>query len=275
MLRSDNDHMPASELIVTRPVDGTMVVTIDRAAKRNALDANLVECLHEALDAAAIANAHLLCLRGAGVSFCTGFDLSDLDSETDGDLLLRFVRIEMLLNRIYNAPFVTLALAHGDVRGAGADLFAACERRFVVDDARFCFPGAALGAVAGIGRLVSRVGRDHGREIMRSGRELGADEALAIGLASGLVTRADVDSLLTRESAAASRLDRETIAALHAVRARDGAEDLAHLTMSAARPGLKDRILAYRERMTQRKQQLALVQQRFVQSPSVGGGDGH
>lgn len=275
MLRSDDDHIAASELRVTRPAEGTMVLTIDRAAKRNTLDSNLVECLHEALDAAAIANVHLLCLRGAGASFCGGFDLSDLDSETDGDLLLRFVRIEMLLNRLYNAPFVTLALAHGQVRGAGADLFVACERRFVLDDARFCFPGAALGAVAGLGRLMARVGRDHGREIMRSGRELAADEALALGLANGLVASADLDALLARESTAASRLDRDTIAALHAVRAADGAADLAHLTMSAARPGLKDRIVAYRERMTQRKQQLALVRQRFVQAPNGGGSDGH
>lgn len=267
--------MTDSELTVVRPMDGTMVVTLDRPSKRNALDADLVECLHEALDAAVIADVRLLCLRGQGISFCAGFDLSNLDLETDGDLLLRFVRIEMLLNRLYNAPFVTVALAHGRVIGAGADLFAACERRFVVDDAQFCFPGAAFGLVLGLGRLIARVGQDRAREIVRSGRELHVDEALAIGLASGRIAAGDVDDLLARETAMASRLDRETAAALHAVNATDGVVDLAHLTSSAARPGLKDRIIAYRERVTARKQQWAVVRRGFVQGANVGGGSGY
>lgn len=251
--------MTVSELVVTRPAEGTMVLTMSRPVKRNALDGNLVECLHDALDAAAIADVRLLCLRGEGASFCAGFDLSNLDVESDGDLLLRFVRIEKLLNRLYTAPFVTLALAHGRVMGAGADLFVACERRFVVDDAQFSFPGAAFGLVLGTGRLMSRMGQDRALEILRSGREVREEEALASGLATGKVARGEIDALMVRESKAASRLDRETIAALHAVRATDGVADLAHLTNSASRPGLKDRIIAYRDRASRRKEHLALV----------------
>ena len=149
--------MTSSELKVSLPSESTLVLTLDRTAKRNALDSRTVEDFHAALDHAATTNVRLVCLRGAGVSFCTGFDLSNLEAESDGDLLLRFVRIEMLLNRMYNAPFVMLALAQGRVMGAGADLFAACERRFVVDDAQFCFPGAAFGLVLGLGRLAERV----------------------------------------------------------------------------------------------------------------------
>lgn len=250
--------MMSCELRVSRPSEGTMVLTIDRANKRNALDGNLVESFHCALDAAALSDVRLLCLRGEGVSFCTGFDLSNLESETDGDLLLRFVRIEMLLHRLYSAPFVTLALAQGSVMGAGADLFVACERRFVVGDARFCFPGAGFGLVLGLGRLIDRVGRNSARDIVRQGRELQADEALAVGLANGRVSPTEIDALLDREGKRASRLDRETVAALHAVDAGDGHADLAHLTQSAARPGLKARITAYRERALQRANRPAL-----------------
>lgn len=230
-----------------------MVLAIDRTAKGNALNGNVVECLHAALDDAAASNVRLLCLRGEGTSFCTGFDLSNLDAETDADLLLRFVRIEMLLNRLYNAPFLTLALAQGRAIGAGADLFAACERRFIVDDAQFCFPGAAFGLVLGLGRLTSRVGRDQARDLVRQGSELEADEALTLGLANGRITSTEIEALVARESKTASRLDRETIAALHAVHATDGSVDLAHLTRSAARPGLKARIVAYRAHVVQRK----------------------
>ena len=63
------------------------------------LDAQANHLARAAYVAAAIADAsvHTLVLRGAGRHFCTGLDLSDLATLSDGDLLLRLVRIETLL----------------------------------------------------------------------------------------------------------------------------------------------------------------------------------
>ena len=70
---------------------------LNRPDKANALDAGLVEALLVAVARAANSGARLLTLRGEGRHFCAGFDFSDLDQQSDGDLLHRFVRIEQLL----------------------------------------------------------------------------------------------------------------------------------------------------------------------------------
>ena len=237
------------DLLVSHPSDGVAVLSLNRPDRRNALSTLMVERLHEAMDAAEADGVRLLVLQGEGASFCSGFDLTDIERESDGDLLLRFVRIEVLLQRLYSAPFVTLALAHGRIAGAGADLFSACDSRVIVEKASFSFPGAGFGIVLGTGRLIACVGRDRARQIVRSGREMTTEEALGNGLAVSRISRHDIDTLIARELEAAARLDRTTVRAIHAVGGHGGADDMAHLVWSASRPGLKERILAYRERV--------------------------
>ena len=93
-------------------------LTLNRAAKANALSASLVESLIDAVDYACTDGTRLLILDGAGPHFCAGFDFTAYDTLSDGDLALRFIRIETLLQALYHAPFETLALAHGRVFGA-------------------------------------------------------------------------------------------------------------------------------------------------------------
>lgn len=241
--------MSTVELLVTRPSDEVAILTLNRPDRRNALSGSIVERLHDAMDAAQAEGVRLLVLQGEGPSFCSGFDLTDIERESDGDLLLRFVRIEMFLQRLFSASFVTLALAHGRIAGAGADLFAACDRRVIVENATFAFPGAGFGIVLGTGRLIAHIGRDSARQIVRSGQEISAAEALQNGLAGAAISRQDIAPLIVREREIAMRLDRVTASAIHAVDGNDGADDMAHLVWSASRPGLKERILAYRVRV--------------------------
>ena len=74
---------------------GVATVWLDRAEKGNALSAEAVAALHAAIDAAMADDAvHTLVIRGRGRHFCTGFDLSDLDNETDASLRDRFVALK-------------------------------------------------------------------------------------------------------------------------------------------------------------------------------------
>jgi enoyl-CoA hydratase/carnithine racemase len=234
-----------TELIVARQSDGVTVLTLNRPEKRNALSAALVAQLSAAFDEAVADRVRLLAFVGDGNSFCSGFDLSSLDRESEGDLLLRFVQIETLLFKVFSAPFVTLAVGKGSTLGAGADLFAACDRRVVLDDLRIGFPGAGFGLVLGTARLMERVGSGVARQLIRSGDIIGAEAALRIGLATDRIDADALDRQIEREIAAASRLDRETVRAVHGVSMSDGSRELAALVRSAARPGLKDRIRAY------------------------------
>ncbi len=240
-------------LRVARDGDVTRL-TLDRADKGNALSPELVETVIAALERAAGDGTRLLVVGGAGKHLCTGFDLGDLDALSDGDLLLRMVRIETMLQTLHDAPYVTMSIGTGRVTGAGADIFAACDRRVAVDGSTYTFPGAGFGILLGTGRLAARVGADAARDILRAGRVIPFDEAVRIGLATEHVPADGVEAEIVAKAQAARRLDAATVAAIHRVTRRDGADaDMAALVRSASRPGLKERIVAYRARTLPRR----------------------
>ncbi len=127
--------------LLTRLDDAAGYLTLNRPAKGNALDPALIEALGVAFSGCLADGARCIVFAGAGNNFCTGSDLSDLEALSDGDLLLRFVAIELLLQRVHAAPVVTIAIAHGRTLGAGADLFVACDRRIALTGSSFSFPG--------------------------------------------------------------------------------------------------------------------------------------
>ncbi|MFG1238768.1 enoyl-CoA hydratase/isomerase family protein [Xanthobacter autotrophicus DSM 597] len=227
--------------------DAVCRIVLSRPEKGNALSGAAVRDLDRAFDAALTQGARLVVFEGAGRHFCTGFDLSDLDSESDGDLLLRFVTIEGFLRKVFDAPVVTVALGRGSVFGAGADLFAACDHRIAVETPRFAFPGSGFGLVLGTARLASRVGRDRARSILLRGEVIDSARALAIGLVTEQIAEEDIDAALADLVREAKRLDPQTVAALRgATKVGDADAELADLCRSAARDGLKARIVAYR-----------------------------
>jgi enoyl-CoA hydratase len=232
--------------------NGITTLTLDRADKGNALSAALVEALIEQVSRTfADTHTRALVLNANGKHFCTGFDLSDLATSSEGDLLHRFVRVEQLLQLIWSAPVRTVALAQGRTWGAGADFFAACEVRRCAADTTFRFPGTRFGLALGTRRLAERVGADLARCWLLDGIEVNADDALKAALANGLrvVANGGDDASANAEVMAAvgnEVVDRETGSAIRALTQRNDADrDLAELLRSASRPGLKARIEHY------------------------------
>ncbi len=221
--------------------DGVTTLTLARPDRGNALAADLVEALLAAVRGCiADGRSHSLVLRAEGRHFCTGLDLSDLDHTSDGELLHRLVRIETLLASLWHAPIRTVAVAQGRTWGAGADLFAVCEQRLLAEGSTLRFPGAQFGIVLGTRRLAERVGADTARSLVTEGRELTAPQALSLGLATSIGDQPElVPPVVDAATAAALR---------RATRADHGDADLAALVRSAAEPGLRERIRAYRAR---------------------------
>jgi len=234
LLRSHDGH-------VTR-------LTLNRPQKANALSASLVEALLDAVEYAATDGTRLLILDGAGPHFCAGFDFTDFQAQSEGDLALRFIRIETLLQALHHAPHDTLALAHGRVFGAGADIVACCARRIAAPDTVFRMPGLGFGIVLGTRRLAGRVGGDKARELLRTTRSFGAEEALGCGFLGEIATREEWPALLDRARTEAAALAPAAAAALNRRTTADTrAEDMAELARSASAPGLKERIRRFRE----------------------------
>lgn len=238
----------ASPPLQVEQCDGLLQLTLNRPDSANALNPELTEALIDALDRAD--DVRLCVLRGAGRHFCAGFDLSGLESMSDGDLLWRFLRIETLLQAVHHAPFPVVAFGHGQLVGAGADLFAACWRRVAAADARFRMPGWNFELALGTRRLTHRIGQDAARDLLIDTRVLSAEESLACGLATDLAPQEEWPALSAELKQRASTLSPRAMQQMLGLTTRDSrSEDLAAIVQTAGRPGLRDRILAYRDRV--------------------------
>jgi methylglutaconyl-CoA hydratase len=238
--------MSAGDPLLIQQAGAVTELVLSRPNKANALDARLVEALLAAISHAATTDAKLLLLRGEGRHFCAGFDFSDLDHQSDGDLLHRFVRIEQLLQALHHAPLTTLALCHGSTFGAGADLVAACDWRVAASATRFRMPGLRFGIVLGTRRLAALIGADAAHEILSTSRTFEAPEAARLGFVQRIAEPTAWPELV-RDIVAAQKLERSAMLCLKArVKPDMRACDMAALVDSAAAPGLKDRIRAFR-----------------------------
>lgn len=233
-------------LLISKSAD-LWTFTLNRPDKRNALSPALVEALIQQLDAARHEQVALIVFRGNGRNFCAGFDLSDYEEISDGDLLLRMVRIETMLQQIASFPGMTLALVHGANYGAGVDLIAACNRRHATPDTMFRMPGLTFGLVLGTRRFRDIVGSAAALSILGCARAFEAKEAVGLGFLHGTSSPDDWECLVADTLSQATALDPTTRAALHNILCcAQFNNDMAELVSSASRPSLKARIRAYR-----------------------------
>jgi len=225
------------------------VLTIEftRPEKSNPMTAEAVELMLEALTAKESAELALTIFKGQGRNFCSGFDLTGMETATDADLLFRILRVETLLQAVFHAPYVTLALAQGSVVGAGADLVCACALRMAAPETSFRMPGMNFGVALGTRRLRHRVGTDVARNFLLPPRRIDANYALQVGFLQRILPMAEWPAVLKEVIVSATTLQPATVADLLAISGPDTrSEDMADLVRTAGRPGLRNRILDYR-----------------------------
>jgi enoyl-CoA hydratase/carnithine racemase len=221
---------------------------LNRPDKRNALNLTLADSLLREIGQAAHDGTRLIILQGNGPSFCAGFDFSDLNIATAGDLLLQFVRIEQMLQAVAHSPVDTVAMAHGHTVGAGADLLVACRHRIGAADTQLRFPGAQFGLILGSRRLAQCAGADAAQALIGSSEKIPASVAHQLGLLSEIADQADWPEREQRILAQVSLVSAATRAkVLSAMRPDTRAQDLADLAESASHTDIKQRIMSYLE----------------------------
>ncbi len=235
-----------SALVDVKHQDGLCRITLQRPEKMNALSAELVEGLIEAVDAAHAQHSEAIVFQGSGKNFSAGFDFGGYEEQSEGDLLLRFVRLEQLLQKVAASPALTLALAHGRNFGAGVDLFGACRLRVATPDASFRMPGLKFGLVLGTRRFAAVVGAQTAHDVLIHTRTFNTEVALQMGFATSLAEAEEWEAVAAAAHVSARELSASARQQLHAVLGGGESDaDLASLVRSAAAPGLKSRIHAY------------------------------
>ena len=187
-----------SDLIRTELQDHVLNVVLTRPEKRNALNPELFDALGDAFDQAADPQVRVVLLEGEGPVFCAGIDLMALSGlgsgPSDGSdnagkrWQSNFMRLEEI-----GVPAV--AAVQGAAVGAGLQLALACDLRVVAEDVRLGLLEINYGIIpdlGGIHRVVAACGVSRAKDLILSGRELGATEALAWGLVDRVVPAADV-----------------------------------------------------------------------------------
>ncbi len=183
-----------STLIVERPETGVTRITMNRPERLNAMTAELVAELHDALDAVARdRTCRVVVLTGAGRGFCAGLDLGGYGdapgSEGLGMVEAGFAtqtHIASLVPKLRSLPQPVVAAVNGPAAGGGLALSLACDVRIAASSARFNVAFVRLGISGcdiGVSWLLPRlVGASRAWELMLTGRIMDADEADRIGL---------------------------------------------------------------------------------------------
>src|SRR5690625_2851193 len=226
--------------------DSHWTFTLNRPNKRNALSSDLIEAFISGIDAAHAQDVPTLIFQGNGKNFSAGFDFSNYETQSEGDLVLRMIRIETLLQMIAHSSALTVAFAHGKNFGAGVDIFAACTLRYATPDATFRMPGLKFGLVLGTRRFRNIVGTARAMSILGDACSFNAQESLEIGFLSECCTQNDWSQCTEAAINTALALDTDTRRQLYgALNLNDRNADMAALVRSASRPGIKDRIKTY------------------------------
>jgi methylglutaconyl-CoA hydratase len=149
-------------LLLTSLDAGVLTLTLNRPYKRNALNADLLDRLHQVVERADLdADVRVLVIRGAGKDFCAGADLDELlasvecsESENEASAL----RLGTLFERLRAVPKPVIAMVHGRALAGGAGLATACDLIVAAADAQLGYPEIQRGfAPAMVTALLRRI----------------------------------------------------------------------------------------------------------------------
>jgi methylglutaconyl-CoA hydratase len=192
----------SSSLLLSSNEGAVLTLTLNRPDKRNALNTELIDLLHQALERADLdSEVRAVVLKGAGKDFCAGADLDELLASAERSLAeneAAALRLGTVFRRIRELPKPVLAIVHGRALAGGAGLATACDLVIAAASAQLGYPEIQRGfAPAMVMALLRRlVGEKIALDLVLTGRVLSAEEARG----AGLVTRVVADADLERES---------------------------------------------------------------------------
>ena len=177
----------SGEAVRLETLDGGAIWRITLATpKANIVDMEKVELLSGIFDRARHdAGLKAVLIEGEGPHFSFG---ASVEEHLPGRYEAMIRGFHALFSRILDSSVTTLAAVRGQCLGGGLELASFCNRIFAAPDAKLGQPEILLGVIAPVASvvLIERVGRGAAEDLCLSGRSLGAEEALRIGLVDEL-----------------------------------------------------------------------------------------
>ncbi len=199
---------------------GVATITLNRPDKRNAISFELIDDLLRALKGVETSDAIVLIVTGAGKAFSSGMDLDNLkaligrspeQNLEDSEAMVRLFR------SLYEFPKVTIAAVNGPAIAGGTGLALLCDFTLAVPEAKFGYTEVRIGFVPAIVStfLLRQTGEKHARDLLLTGRIIGAEEAARMGLVNEIVAPGN---LMTRARELAALLMENSPASLRATK---------------------------------------------------------
>ena len=180
-------------LVVSLREGSVLTLTLNRPAKRNSLDPDLVKELTQDLTAAeANSGLSVLVITGAGPSFCAGLDLELLVSWTVEQKLAHLEAVTKIFRLVWTMPQPVIAAVNGPAIAGGFDLAAFCDIRLAAEEAIFGQAEINLGLTQIIHPLYKSIGLARAKELAMTGESISALEAYRIGLVNHVYPREDL-----------------------------------------------------------------------------------
>lgn len=209
-------------LTITTDEDGVWVVTLNRAAKRNALDLDTIEEMVELFDKAPRNGARAIVLAAEGDHFCAGLDLVEHHKadRSPEDFMHVCLRWHEAFNKMEYGGVPVIAALKGAVVGGGLELASAAHIRVADQSTYFALPEGQRGLFTGGGatiRVTDLIGKARMIDMMLTGRVYQGQEAIDLGLAQYLVDGSSFDKAMELAKRAAANLPLTNFAICSAV----------------------------------------------------------
>ncbi len=175
-------------VLLTTDHNGVRRLILNRPEVRNALNNELRQALlSELSESENDSSVRALVLSGSGKAFCSGLDLSDLQSisqRSTEENRHDSAQLAELFKRIYTFPKPIIAALNGHAIAGGAGLASVCDVVVMSETAKLGYTEARIGFVAALVAvfLLRQVGEKHTRDLLLSARLISANEARHMGL---------------------------------------------------------------------------------------------
>jgi enoyl-CoA hydratase len=190
-----------SVLLIDDPRPNVRRLTLNRPAKRNALNDDLRGSLFEALRSAdKDKEISVVVIRGSGPSFCAGYDLSGVNNDVERAIAHadgwwpRHVVNNWF--EMWDMATPIIGQVHGHCLAGGSELAAACDLLYVAHDAQIGYPPVRLMSPPDMQWQTWYMGLRRGMEALLTGDAMSGDEAVAAGFANRAVKAEDLGDLV-------------------------------------------------------------------------------
>ena len=176
-----------SPVITSRPADGIAEITLNRPEAMNSISSAMAaELTRACAELAAAPEVRVVVFGAAGErAFCAGADLKERAGMTDADIMRQRPVIRAVFGALLALPQPAIAAVHGFALGGGCELALSCDLVVADETATFGLPEVTVGLVPGGGGTqlaLRRLGPGRAADLVLTGRKVGVDEAMRLGL---------------------------------------------------------------------------------------------